>query len=307
MIFWSAELFVRAARISAIGLLAMIAPSVPASSPAAAQDGHAVVNCFDEALGTVKQTLAHDCEGRTIGAEEAAEVRRQRQEYIQKVLSKAPHSDVEGKRQVRSGSGFFVADDGSVLTSHHLVDGCSEVSVAPSFGEFAMATAVVPFAEADLALLHTAVDPPGIAAFAEGTGAAVMGSGFVSGYPEQGMVTITPMLTPVEILRRESQTPRGPAILVSGDIRRGNSGGPLLDTGGSVVGVVLAKTDSTSMYQATGQVVPEIGFILPGDLVQQFLDAQGVGYQRSQRRPLQPAERMLEDVRGYMVQVGCWQ
>src|SRR3546814_14482473 len=98
------------------------------------------------------------------------------------------HSDVEGKRLERVGSGFFVAEDGSVLTSHHVVDGCSGVSVAPSFGEMALATDVVPFAEADLALLRTAVDPPGIAAFAEGTGSAVMGAGFLSGYPEQGLV-----------------------------------------------------------------------------------------------------------------------
>src|SRR3546814_7304871 len=89
----------------------------------------------------------------------------------------------------------------------------------------ALATDVVPFAEADLALLRTAVDPPGIAAFAEGTGSAVMGAGFLSGYPEQGMVSLSPLLTPVEILRHESQTPRGPAILVRGDVRKGNSGG----------------------------------------------------------------------------------
>src|SRR3546814_20019825 len=81
----------------------------------------------------------------------------------------------------------------SVLTSHHVVDGCSGVSVAPSFGEMALATDVVPFAEADLALLRTAVDPPGIAAFAEGPGSAVMGAGFLSGYPAQGMVSLSPL------------------------------------------------------------------------------------------------------------------
>src|SRR3546814_6400937 len=113
-------------------------------------------------------------------------------------------------------------------------DVCS--SDLPSFGEMALATDVVPFAEADLALLRTAVDPPGIAAFAEGTGSAVMGAGFLSGYPEQGMVSLSPLLTPVEILRHESQTPRGPAILVRGDVRKGNSGGPLLDTAGSEIG-----------------------------------------------------------------------
>src|SRR3546814_12164023 len=105
------------------------------------------------------------------------------------------------------------------------------------------------------------------------------------------MVSLSPLLTPVEILRHESQTPRGPAILVRGDVRKGNSGGPLLDTAGSVVGVVLAEVDSVGMYKVTGTAVPEVGFILPGDRAQRFLDAQGVEYQRSQRRPLQQIGR----------------
>src|SRR3546814_14605705 len=86
-----------------------------------------------------------------------------------------------------------------------------------------------------------------------------MGAGFLSGYPEQGMVSLSPLLTPVEILRHESQTPRGPALPVRGDVRKGNSGGPLLDTAGSVVGVVLAAVDSVGMYTVTGTAVTDVG------------------------------------------------
>src|SRR3546814_2223163 len=95
MIFWSAELFVRAAGITAVGLLGAMAASIPASSPARAQDGPVVVNCFDEAHETVKRIPAKDCKGRAISAAEAAEVRKRRQEYIPKVLAKAPHSRSE--------------------------------------------------------------------------------------------------------------------------------------------------------------------------------------------------------------------
>src|SRR3546814_5790627 len=60
MIFWSAELFVRAAGITAVGLLGAMAASIPASSPARAQDGPVVVNCFDEAHETVKRIPAKE-------------------------------------------------------------------------------------------------------------------------------------------------------------------------------------------------------------------------------------------------------
>src|SRR3546814_12237357 len=115
------------------------------------------------------------------------------------------------------------------------------------------------------------------------------------------MVALSPLLAPVGIVRHESQTPRGAAILVGGDVRKGNSGGPLLDTAGSVVGVVLAEVYSVGMYKVTGTAVPEVGFILPGDRAQRFLDAQGVEYQRRQRRPLQPAARLLACQRRDMV------
>ena len=285
-------------------LLLLLWVLVPA--PVLAQGGYEIVHCLDEHLGNVQKTLASDCEGRAIAADEAAARRDQRRDYIQKVLSKAPDPRLQDKTLTRVGSGFFIADDGSVLTSHHIVEGCTGISVAPTFGELRLATGMVPDQEADLALLQTGAAPPGIAVFAQDSGAAIMASAFVSGYPEQGMVTTAPVLTAVEVLRREADTPHGPAMVIRGDVRKGNSGGPLLDTGGNVIGVVVAKIDSVAMYKATGEAVVDIGLTLPGDRVQRFLKAQSVRYRQDQRQPLQSPDRLLENTRSFMVQVGCW-
>src|SRR3546814_2134794 len=111
------------------------------------------------------------------------------------------------------------------------------------------------------------------------------------------MVAIAPVLTAVDILRRESHTPRGPAIIVRGDIRRGNSGGPLLDSGGNVIGVVFAKVDSVNVYQTTGQAVREIGLASPGEVLQTFLKDQGVDYRAAQGGFPQPEDRILAEAR----------
>lgn len=277
-----------------------------APAPTSAQSGYEVVHCLDEEVGTVQTTLASDCDGRAVTADEAAARRSARRDYIQKVLSRAPDPRLQGQQQVRVGSGFFIDELGSVLTSNHLVEGCSGVSVAPTFGELRLAKNVVSDQDADLALLQTDGAPPGIAVFAPDGGSSIMTSAFVSGYPEQGMVTMAPVLTAVEILRREADTPHGPAMVVRGDVRKGNSGGPLLNTSGSVIGVVVAKIDSVAVYKATGESVVDIGLILPADRVQSFLDAQSIAYRRDQRQPLQPVDRMLEDTRPFMVQVACW-
>lgn len=297
----------RPAKSPHAGCVAAVIAWLMAPSIAAAQGGHVVVHCLNEDLGIVQETLAGDCKGRVIADDEAATLRSQRRDYIRKVLSKVPDNRLQGMRLASTGSGFFVTEEGSVLTSGHVVDDCSGVTVIPTFGEQVLATAVTFDDQADLALLKTDVTPPGIAPFAEGSGPAVIGSAFVAGYPEQGLVTVAPVLTTVEVLLRGEQTPRGPAMVVRGDIRKGNSGGPLIDTGGNVIGVVVAKVDTVAMYKTTGAAMRDIGFILPGDRVQRFLAAQQIIYYQNQQRPQQPEAQLLEDARAFMVQVGCWQ
>src|SRR3546814_2940306 len=103
MISRSAGIFRQAAGIAAAVFFASLLVGVMAPAPATAGDGHTVVHCLDDNLGTVRKTLATDCKGRAVTAEEAAAVKNQRRDYIQKVLSKVPDSSMEGKSLSRLG------------------------------------------------------------------------------------------------------------------------------------------------------------------------------------------------------------
>lgn len=276
------------------------------NTAASAQDASARVNCYNETLGTVQTTLASACDGRSVTDSEAAAIRAARRDYIQRVLAKAPNRKIEGRRLAGLGSGFFVAADGSVVTSNHVVEDCAAVSVTPTFGEMTIATSIVADKAADIALLRTGVGSPGVAEIVPSDGLSVMGPAFIAGYPEQGLVTIIPILTAVEVLRQETKTLVGPALVVRGDVRRGNSGGPMLDSGGNVIGVVAAKVDTVTVYKTTGENLREIGLVLPGKVLENFLDAQGVSYRRVNRKAPQPADVILEDARPFMAQIGCW-
>jgi len=273
-----------------------------ASPPASSQ----AVNCADDRLGTVHRLPAQKCSGRVVSDEEAQVLRDQRRDYIRQVLARKTDNSVVGRSLAGLGSGFFVSSDGSVITSRHVVEGCAEVTVTPTFGEMKLATAVIPDDRADIALLRTSGGAPSIAPLVPRKGPEVIGPAFVIGYPELGMVTIEPVLTDVEVLHRESTTPFGPAIVVSGDVRKGNSGGPLLDGGGDVIGVVVAKVDSVNVYRTTGEVVREIGLALPSEVLHRFLASHGVTHREAQRRPPQPNARVLDNSRGFMAQIGCW-
>jgi serine protease Do len=59
---------------------------------------------------------------------------------------------------------------------------------------------------------------------------------------------------------------------IDADIRRGNSGGPVIDDRGYVVGVVSAKVNTPAMFQRTGQVMRDIGLIIRQDRALRFLE-----------------------------------
>jgi S1-C subfamily serine protease len=286
------------------GVIALVSALVPCLTDAA--EGPFVVNCHDKTRGTVQETLSGDCHGSVVSNEVAAAIKAERRAYIQGVLSKPGGSKVQGKRLAGSGSGFFVAADGSVITNHHVIDGCASVSISPTFGEMVLATVVATDAEADLALLRADLVPQGVAGLAVDESTASQRPAFLIGYPNMGLITIEPILTPVEVLRWQEDASQRPAIVIRGDVRQGNSGGPLLGGDGSVIGVVFAKVNAVKVYETTGETVRDIAMAIPGKVLRRFLDAQGVGYRVTPGRPPQPESQLLTDARPFVVQIGCW-
>jgi S1-C subfamily serine protease len=88
---------------------------------------------------------------------------------------------------------------------------------------------------------------------------------FVFGFPfgEQLGTEITVSETSVSSLRKDQGTGRLSAIQVRGGMNPGNSGGPVVDVKGNVVGVAVAGIQGT-----------DINFAIPGEVVQEFLARQ---------------------------------
>lgn len=294
---------------TALGILALVPAYDPGRAAAdnGSPDGPHAVNCYNEALGTVRETLPADCRGKVVDDAEAEAIRQKRREYIKGVVSTPPAIDLEGKHLAGSGSGFFVGADGSLITDRDVVDRCVIVSVAPSFGAMVSATVVGADEATDLALLRADLAPPGVASLVEGEGSGNRSPAYVIGYPAVGALTTTPVVTAVEILSWQQLVQGLPTIVIRGEVRLGNSGGPLLDSAGGVIGAVFAKADTASINQSPGLGAQNIGLAVPSEALQSFLDAQGVDYQVGLQRSPQPADRILLDARPFVAQVGCWQ
>ncbi len=160
------------------------------------------------------------------------------------------------------GSGW-VAAPGLIVTNAHVIAGEEDTTVTTQDGASLEATPVYYDPENDLALLRVGTVLPALQIAPEpkrGTAGAVLG------YPENGPYTASPArLGETQETISEDAYGRGPVrrpiASLRGVVRSGNSGGPLVDADGRVLGTVFAATTSG----APG------GFAVPNDVVQSAL------------------------------------
>jgi S1-C subfamily serine protease len=241
------------------------------------------------------------CQAEPDTAEQPDDI-EQRKKYVQGVLSR---SNLAGRRLDRTGSGFFASSDGDVITTISTINGCSLVSVSPMVGEMILATVTATDEAAGLALLHVNMASPGVATLTSSEGAVNRKPIYILGYPVLGSVTTAPALTPVRVLNSQQIATGISATLISGDVRPGYNGGPLLDSGGGVIGVVAPG--KTQFYGTTQEPSDSVGLALPSESLLAFLDRTSIPYRTDMQLPPKPPDRLLIDSRPFAAQIGCWQ
>lgn len=206
-----------------------------------------VFTAVDDALGSagIPQVFADTTEMITAvqaptGTIPAAVTRSE--SSVVKILASKPTCGFDSE-----GSGWVVKPD-LVVTNAHVVAGASSIFVRD--GETTDRASLVAFdPERDLAVLNVAsLSAPSLSL---GTEASAGDSEFAAGYPGNGSFTITPMRVRAELTAQgtdiyQTGTVDRSIYSLRGTIRPGNSGGPLLDENGSVVGVVFARSTSDS-------------------------------------------------------------
>lgn len=160
------------------------------------------------------------------------------------------------------GSGWAVAPE-IVVTNAHVVAGSDDTTVTTQGGAQLDATPVYYEPRLDLALLRVGAALPPLSISDErheGEDAAVLG------YPENGPYALSPArIGETRTTISEDSYGNGPVertiTALSGAVRSGNSGGPLVDGSGRVIGTVFAATTSG----------PKGGFAIPAEEVREAL------------------------------------
>ena len=96
-------------------------------------------------------------------------------------------------------------------------------------------------------------------------------------------------------------------LQISAPVQPGNSGGPLLDASGHLVGIVTAKLDAMRIARFTGDVPQNVNFALKAEVARTFLDSKDIAYQTARsEQQLSPAD-VGDIARPFTIQIECQQ
>jgi serine protease Do len=160
-----------------------------------------------------------------------------------------------------SGTAFFVAPHGALLTNHHVIEGCRWIGII-SDGALHPAVPVADNADLDLAVIRSDLDNDSVAVFAAQT--PVIGDdNFVAGYPlldklwslnfTNGIVSAVSPAGDQELLQTTAA------------VQHGNSGGPMFDASGHVAGIVVPKLKD--------EAAENVNFAIKAGIATAFLSA----------------------------------
>lgn len=190
-----------------------------------------------------------------------------------------------------SGSGFFITADGWLVTNAHVVEGGSTVRVLTALG-LLPAQVVHRDAASDLALLKVAgtFDALPVAA----SRSVKLGQTVATvGFPNTGLQGFSPKLAKGEVASVAGAHDDPRHFQISVPVQPGNSGGPLVDTKGNVVGVVVAKLSAKAALATSGALPENVNYAVKSSFLLGFLES--APEINSKLKEVNTSERSFED------------
>lgn len=100
----------------------------------------------------------------------------------------------------------------------------------------------------------------------------------VFGYPLLGLLSSSGNLTRGSLTAMSGLQDDVRYMQISAPVQPGNSGGPVLDLGGEVIGVVTYKLNAIEAMKASGDVPQNVNFALKASILRLFLDSHSIPY-----------------------------
>jgi len=209
-------------------------------------------------------------------------------------------------KPVSGGSGFFVSHEGDLITDNHVIEGCRELRVVRD-EKSNLARVIGTDVGADLAILRVADMATEIASFRPFDLGKPGETVIVAGYPLQGLLTSKASVTTGIISALAGPKEDKKLIQITAPVQPGNSGGPLVDSRGNVVGVIVSKLNGLRVARAIGSLPENINFAVRADLARALLDKNGIKYDTaSPKAELLETPEIAEKTFKFTAMVQCY-
>ena len=203
-----------------------------------------------------------------------------------------------------SGTGFFISGNGTLVTNYHVAGKCAEVRL-PALAKKAAVLA------SDAANDLTALRVDGVSgdsARLADPSQVKQGQEIVAfGFPLEGYLPSAGNITTGLISALSGPANNSSLIQISSPVQQGNSGGPVMDLRGEVVGVVVGKADVIRIAKATGDILQNVNFAVSAASLQAFLDANRLEYKKSSYFSMtKKPDALVDSARAFTAKVECW-
>ena len=201
-----------------------------------------------------------------------------------------------------SGSGFAV-DETHILTNAHVIDGAHKIDVA-SDRFTAPAEVVLADPRNDIALLRVERVLPAAARFRSSIDVHLGEDVIVLGFPLQGLLGSGPQATGGNVSALCGIGNDTSVMQFSAPIASGNSGGPILDQSGLVVGLVHSSLNLDRIREG-GSSAENINFGAKGAIVRSFLATIGIEPVLDPGGPTRTRADIVREARAYIYRIRC--
>ena len=167
------------------------------------------------------------------------------------------------------GSGFIVGEGKYVITNHHVIAGAKKVAVRNGTGKVTSASVAAYSKDYDLAILELSTPyPKNYSIDSKEFVIPKAGEDVISiGYPGIGITFEQPTITQ-GIISKVFDDKMG-IFLTTAAINSGNSGGPLFNLNGKLVGVSFAALDKKKWLDEMGQIPTDMGYAIKSNMIKE--------------------------------------
>ena len=202
-----------------------------------------------------------------------------------------------------SGSGFAVTGNGYVVTNNHVVNGCTDVIVHHKGNQ--IKTTVVAYDPInDLALLKATFTPDEFLRISNND-ADLLQDVFVAGFPFGHALSTSIKVTKGIVSSLSGLANNYSNMQIDAALQQGNSGGPIIDDKGNVIGVAVSKIDLKFAIENLNAIPEGTNFGIKSSVLKNFLRSNSIALQSPSDSEISKKE-LGQKVTNATYFLSCW-